>query len=127
MDADERRYKELTHQIIGAAFDVSNELGVGFLEKVYENAMFAELSRRNIPTAQQYRIKVQYKGIVVGDYVADLVVANSVLVELKHVEKLTSVHLAQAINYLKATGYKLCIIINFGTEKIEYKRVVLEL
>jgi GxxExxY protein len=126
MDADEHRYKELTHQIIGAAFDVSNELGVGFLEKVYENAMFAELSRRAISATRQKRIKVQYKGVVVGDYIADLVVADLILIELKHVERLTKAHLAQALNYLKATGFKLCIIINFGTEKIEYKRVILD-
>jgi len=124
MDADERRYKEITHQIIGAGFAVSNELGVGYLEKVYENAMFAELCLRKLSVRQQVPITVRYKQIVVGDYVADLVVEDLVLVELKHVESLDDVHLAQCLNYLKATGLRVCLLINFGKEQVEWRRVV---
>ena len=124
MDADERRYKEISGTILGAAFAVSNELGVGYLEKVYENALFADLTMRGLKAAQQTPIKVRYRGVVVGDYVADLIVEGLVLVEIKHVEQLHNVHMAQCLNYLKATGLKLCLLINFGKEQIEYKRLV---
>ena len=124
MDADERRYKEISGSILGAAFAVSNELGVGYLEKVYENALFADLTMRGLKDTQQTPIKVRYRGVIVGDYVADLIVEDLVLVEVKHVEQLHNVHMAQCLNYLKATGLKLCLLINFGKEQIEYKRLV---
>ena len=124
MDADERRYKELTHQIIGAAFDVANEMGLGYLEKVYENCLAEELRRRGLRTQQQFPVPVRYKGTLVGNYVADLIVDDLVLVELKYASGLDDAHLAQCINYLKATGLKVCLLINFGNEKVEYKRVV---
>ncbi|HEX8325164.1 MAG TPA: GxxExxY protein [Tepidisphaeraceae bacterium] len=126
MDADERRFKEISGQIIGAAMAVSNELGVGFLEKVYERALLAELAFRNVGARGQVPLDVHYKGILVGQYVADLVVEGSVLVEIKHASGLDNAHLAQCLNYLKATGHKLCILINFGKSTIEYKRVVRE-
>jgi GxxExxY protein len=124
MNADERRYKEITGSILGAAFAVSNELGVGYLEKVYENALFADLTIRGLKAAQQIPIKVRYRNVIVGDYIADLIVEDLVLVEIKHVEQLHSVHIAQCLNYLKATGLRLCLLINFGKEKIQYKRLV---
>jgi GxxExxY protein len=124
MDADERRYKEITHQIIGAAFDVANEMGLGYLEKVYENALAEELRRRGVNVQQQLHIPVHYKGTLVGNYVANILVEGPVLVELKYATGLDDAHLAQCLNYLKATGLKVCLLINFGKEKAEYKRVV---
>jgi GxxExxY protein len=121
--ADERRYKEITGEILAAAFAVANELGCGFLERVYENALFAELTMRGLKAQQQVAHKVRYKGAVVGDYFADLVVEDCVLVELKHVKDFEPAHTAQSLNYLKATGLKLCLLINFGKERVEWKRI----
>ena len=124
MDADERRYQQVSGEIIGAAFAVSNELGVGYLEEVYERALLAELTLRNVKARQQERIIVQYKEIVVGEYVADLIVDDRIIVEIKHSDGFDNVHLAQCLNYLKATGLKLCLLINFGKPTIEWKRIV---
>ena len=124
MDADERRYKEISGSIIGAAIEVSNQLGVGYLEKVYERALFAELTIRGIQARQQQPIPVHYKGVAVGDYYADILVENCVLIEIKHAEGFDDAHLAQCLNYLKTTGLKLCLLINFGKPKVEWKRVV---
>lgn len=127
MDADERRFNVLTRQIIGAAFSVSSELGVGCLEKVYENAPSAERTMRGPVAHQQVPIKACYKNVVAGDDVADPVVENLILVELKHCEHLGNAHLAQRINDLKVTGMKICLLINFGKEQVESKRVVSQL
>lgn len=127
MDADERRLNEISSVIIGCSFDVSNELGTGFLEKVYENSLLTELTLRGAKAEQQKRIVVRYKQVVVGEYIADLVVEGSVLVEVKHCDGICDAHVAQVINYLKATGFKLCLIINFGKPKVEIKRVVRQL
>ena len=124
MNADERRYKEISGTVIGAAFDVSNELGVGFLEKVYENALFVELTLRGLKVRQQQPLTCKYKGVVVGDYVADLIVEDCVLIELKHCQNLDKAHHAQCLNYLRATDLKLCLLINFGKPRIDYDRVV---
>ena len=126
MDADVRRLPvdEITREIISCAFEVSNSLGVGFLEKVYENALFHEISKRNLTVFQQHPIEIQYDGVVVGQYVADLVVEDKVLVELKVVKEFDDIHLAQCLNYLKATGKSLCLLINFGKPRVEVKRIV---
>lgn len=118
-------YKELSYQIMAAVFEVYNTLGFGFLEKVYERALLKELCLRGIPLEAQKEIKVFYKGDEIGTYFADLVVNNEILLELKAVESLNNIHKAQVLNYLKATGLKLGLLINFGKERVEYKRLVL--
>jgi len=124
MSYDEGELNELTGEIIRCAFVVSNELGAGFLEKVYENALAHELRRSRLAVEQQKGIQVLYDGIVVGEYAADLVVNGRVIVELKAVKAFDNVHFAQCLNYLKATGMEACLLINFGVPKIEIKRFV---
>lgn len=126
MDADGRRLaiNAKTERIIGAVHQVSNVLGVGFLEKVYENALAHEIRRRGLQVQLQWPIDVRYDGIVVGHYVADLVVDDEVLVEVKAVKRFDDIHLAQCLNYLKATGLTVCLLVNFGTPKAEIKRIV---
>ena len=99
-------------------------MGSGFLEKVYENALVHELQKEGLKVAQQHSIQVVYDGIVVGDYVADLLVEELVLVELKAVKELDEVHLAQCLNYLKASGLRICLLLNFGKPKVEIKRII---
>jgi GxxExxY protein len=110
MHADNIRTNELSERIIGCAFRVLNTLGVGFLEKVYENAMAHEMREAGLSVAQQQSITVHYNGIVVGQFVADLVVEETVVVELKATKALDPAHTAQCINYLKATActYACC-------------------
>ena len=117
-------YKELSYQIMAAVFEVYNTLGFGFLEKVYERALLKELCLRGILVEAQKEIKVFYKGEEVGTYFADLVVNNEILLELKAVESLNNIHKAQVLNYLKATGFKLGLLINFGRERVQYERLV---
>ncbi len=114
---------DLTEQILGAAFEVSRELGNGFLESVYERALEVVLVQKGLKVERQVPIKVHFRGMEIGHFVADLLVAGSVLVELKAVKALLSEHQAQVIHYLKATGLKVGLLINFGTAKIEYKRL----
>lgn len=118
-------YKELSYQIMAAVFEVHNTLGFGFLEKVYEKALLKELRLRGIPVEAQKEIKVFYKEDEIGIYFADLVVNGEILLELKAVESLNNIHKAQVLNYLKATGLKLGLLINFGKERVEYERLVL--
>ena len=119
-------YKDLSYQIIGLAMKVHRDLGSGFLEKVYENALMVLFEKNKIKADQQKHLEVIYCGKNVGDYIADIVVDDSILLELKTVENITDVHIAQTINYLKITGVKLGILLNFKNDKLEYKRVVLE-
>jgi len=114
----------ITSQIIGCAYRVSNELGIGFLEKVYENALAFELRLIHLNVAQQHPITVLYQGHNVGEYIADLFVEDEIIVELKAVKALDSSHFSQCMNYLKATGKQLGLLINFGTPKIEIRRVI---
>jgi GxxExxY protein len=117
--------KELSDKIVACAFKVYNELGSGFLEKVYENAMVYELRKNRIACTNQVPLKVYYDGIVVGDYFVDVLVENKIIIELKVCEKLTNIHDAQLINYLKATKLKLGYLLNFGSKnKLEFKRLV---
>ena len=115
----------ITEKIIGCAYTVSNTLGAGFLEKVYENALAHELRKAALKVHQQHPIKVWYDGILAGEYTADLIVEDSILVELKTVKTLEEAHHAQCINYLKATGLHLCLLLNFGKPRLEIKRLAL--
>jgi len=117
------KFDDGTEKIIGVFYDVYNELGFGFLESVYEKAMMVELGRLGIRYENQVPIKVNYKGVVVGDYKADLIVDGNVLIEIKAKREMSSVDEAQLLNYLKATGIKVGLLINFG-EKAEFKRRV---
>ncbi len=123
MLADDPTLTKLTEQIIGCAYKVANTLGVGFLEKVYENSLAHELRAHGLPVEPQRAIDVRYDGVVVGVYVADLVVAGSVIVEVKVVASLEAVHTAQALNYLRATGLPVALLVNFGRPRVEVKRV----
>lgn len=126
MNADERRLRinELAEQIIGAAYKISNALGSGFLEKVYENALAHELRTLGIDVQQQCPVNVWYDGVVVGQYLADIVVEGLIIVETKAIKAFDDVHLAQCLNYLKATDLTLCLLLNFGNPKVEVKRIV---
>jgi len=117
-------YEELSFQVMSVVFEVHNVLGSGFLEKVYENALVKEFRIRNIQVETQKKISVSYKGEDVGMYYADILVDGKVIIELKSVEKLTRLHEAQLLNYLKATGVKLGYLINMGGKSVEYKRLV---
>ena len=123
MNTDAAERYALSERIIGCAFTVANTLGSGFLEKVYENALALELRMAGLAVEQQRGITVTYKGALVGEYFADLLVENSVLIELKTVRALDRAHRAQCINYLRATGKTLCLLINFGPPRIEIQRV----
>ncbi len=117
----------ISNRIIGCAFSVANTLGIGFLERVYENALAFELRASGFAVEQQRGVTVRYKDILVGEYFTDLLVEGAVLVELKTVKALESAHRAQCINYLRATGMHLCLLINFGTSRLEVRRVVQDL
>src|SRR5213592_2450588 len=117
-------HKEITEAIIGSAFEVYNQLGYGFLERVYQRALQVELIRRGVTAEIEKRIQVQYKGVVVGDYDADLIVADSVAVEIKVNPQYDKRDEAQLLNELKATGLKVGLLVNFGRNKVEYKRLV---
>ena len=116
---------ELTYQINGAIFEVNRVLGAGFLEKVYENALLIELIAMRLKAENQIPIKVQYKGKEVGEYYADIVVENQVILELKALDSLQKIHEAQLLNYLKATEYKIGLLVNFTHPKAEIKRFVM--
>lgn len=115
---------ELTETIIACAYKVSNTLGSGFLEKVYENALAHELRKAGQHVDQQYPVPVFYDNVPIGDYYADLLVENQVLIELKTVETFSDIHLAQCLNYLKATGLQLCLLINFYHPRAQIKRII---
>jgi GxxExxY protein len=122
MDTDE--INALTHRIIGCAMQVSNTLGTGFLEKVYENALAIELRRCGLEVEQQKRLLVYYADEVVGEYFADVVINGCVLLELKHAKTIDPAHEAQLLNYLKATGLRVGLILNFGTPRLQVKRMM---
>lgn len=113
---------QLTERVIGHAYAVWNELGYGFLEKVYENSLFLSLVDDAIDVEQQKAIGVVFRGRSVGEYVADLLVAEEVLIELKAVKEISEAHKAQLLNYLKATGLKTGLLLNFGPDGVQVKR-----
>ena len=113
----------LSEAVIGCVFRVANGLGVGFLEKVYENALLYELRKAGLDAQQQVSVSIHYDGQNVGDYIGDIVVEGRLLLELKACKAMEDVHLAQCLNYLKATGIPTCLLINFGTPKPQIRRV----
>ena len=127
METDKHRWEtnKITEAVIGAAYKVGNTLSSGFLEKVYENALAIEIRKSGLQVVQQHSINVKYEGAIVGEFVADLLVQDEVLIELKAVKALDEIHLAQCLNYLKATGFHVCLLINFGNPKVEIKRIML--
>ena len=133
MDTDETQIKTaekdfslqpVTQQLLGAAFEVHNVLGYGFLERVYQQAMQVELKARCVKVELEPKIKVQFKGLIVGDYAADLLVEDKIIVELKTDPAYQALHEAQLLNELRGTGIKVGYLINFGRERVEYKRMV---
>jgi GxxExxY protein len=127
MNADETVLDRLTERIIGSALTVSYALGAGFLEKVYDNALVHELRKAGLAVAQQRGVTVMYDGVIVGDYAVDLLVQGLVIVELKAIKAVAEIHRAQCINYLRATGLQVCLLLNFGNPRLDLKRVVLGL
>jgi GxxExxY protein len=115
---------DLTEKVLGAVFEVSNTLGAGFLEKVYERALLIELGIREIQAKNQSSLAVTYKGQCVGEYFADILVEDVLVIELKCVEHLGNEHMAQCLNYLRASGQPVCLLINFQRPKVEWKRIV---
>jgi len=122
MNAD--RLDSLTERVLGAIFEVSNTLGAGFLEKVYPRALLRELGLRGIPATAEASFPVVYKGHRVGEYFAGILVEDALVLELKCVERLGSEHTAQCLNYLRASGRTVCLLVNFQKPKVEWKRVV---
>ena len=118
-------FDSLTERVLAAVFEVANALGAGFLEKVYERALLRELGLRGIRVAAQASFAVTYKGHYVGEYFADILVVDVLVIELKCVERLSNEHTAQCLNYLRASGRTLCLLVNFQKPKVEWKRIVL--
>ena len=117
-------YQDLTYAIIGAAMEVHRVLGPGFLESVYQTALAHELKLRGIAFTEQARLQVGYKDVIAGEYRADFVIDDKVIVEIKATKGLTEIDEAQLINYLKGAGYKVGLLINFGTSSLEHIRRV---
>ena len=124
MNTDKHGLNEISERIIRAAFAVGNGLGCGFLEKVYENALAYELGKVGLKVEQQKAVRIEYDGLIVGDYLADLIVNDAILVETKAVKRLDEIHFAQCLNYLKATEMPLCLLINFGRPRVEIRRII---
>jgi GxxExxY protein len=122
MNADDFGVNQVSERIIGCAFRVSNALGAGFVEKVYENALAHEMRKTGLAVVQQHGIVVHYDAVVVGQYAVDLLVENTVMVELKAIKALDNAHDAQCINYLRATGLPLCLLLNFSKPRVEIRR-----
>jgi GxxExxY protein len=114
----------LSERVLAAIFEVSNTLGAGFLEKVYERALLRELVLRGISAVTQASFAVVYKGQSVGEYFADILVEGTLVIELKCVDRLTNEHTAQCLNYLRASGRSVCLLVNFQRPKVEWKRIV---
>ncbi|MEK7723998.1 MAG: GxxExxY protein [Acidobacteriota bacterium] len=116
-------HNELTSLILEASFEVIRELGSGFLESVYEKAMMVALKQKGLKVVSQVPLQVKFRGVIVGEFYADLLVEDKVIVELKAISRILPEHKAQTINYLKATGIEVGLLINFGNSKLEYYRL----
>ena len=127
MNADVRVLDSVSSNVIASAFRVSNALGCGFLEKVYENALTVEFRSTGMAYVQQPVYHVRHRGEIVGEYQPDLVVEDRVIVEVKALNSLNQVHHAQCINYLRVTGLHLALLVNFGLPRVQLKRVVMKL
>ena len=123
MIKDKVYFNVLTDQVASCAYLVGRNLGPGFLEKVYEKAMAIELTDIGLSVETQKHIPVSYKGQIIGEYFADMLVEGEIILELKAVKSIENIHFAQCQNYLKATGKKLGLLINFGEEKVKVRRV----
>ena len=121
------KINDITYAINGAVFEVNRILGPGFLEKVYENALLVELRQRGLKAESQVPIDVSYKENIVGEYFADILVEDKVIIELKTVERIDKIHEAQLLNYLKATGIQVGLLVNFFHPKVDIKRMILNL
>jgi GxxExxY protein len=119
---NEEQLNALTEKIIGCAFKVSNTLGCGFLEKVYENALVHELQRNGLKAEPQHPINIFYDGVLVGEYFVDILLEDTVILELKAAADHHDIFTAQCLNYLKASGKPICLLLNFGKPKVEIKR-----
>ncbi len=117
-------HEELTYKIIGLGMQVHRTLGHGFLEKVYENSLMVLFAKNDIFAEQQVPIKVLFEDVIVGDYFADILVERSVILELKTCDRITDLHKAQGLNYLKATGIDIALILNFGAKSFEHHRLI---
>jgi GxxExxY protein len=128
MDANEEcldsNGEPLSKRVIGCAFEVSNRLGAGFLESVYENALCMELAAHGIEFQRQVALDVLYKGAIVGSFVADVVATRSLLIEIKAVRTFAPEHEAQVINYLRATELHVALLLNFGSPRLQVRRLV---
>ena len=125
MNTDERRCPDsLTERVIGAILEVSNKLGSGFLEKVYERALMAELGLRELRATPQASFPIHYKDQYIGEYYADILVEDVLVVELKCVDRFANEHFAQCLNYLRASGRDVCLLVNFQRPKAEWRRIV---
>ena len=118
-------YKDLSYKVVGLAMQVHTELGYGFLEKVYENALMILLKENEIKAEHQIPIKVYFHGQIVGEYVADIFVEDCIILELKAQDQLIDFHRAQTLNYLMSTNFRLALLLNFGKRKLEYERLIL--
>lgn len=115
-------HEELSGKILQACFEVSKELGCGFLESVYEKSLMIALKQKGLNAVSQSPLTVKFRGAIVGEFYADVLVENKILIELKAVNNLTNEHFAQVLNYLKATGIEVGLLVNFGNPKLEYRR-----
>ena len=122
---DNFKHQDITEKIIGAAYNVHNNLGSGFLEKVYQNSLAIELRSLDFLFDMEKPIKVYYRGEIVGDYIADIIVDGKVILEIKAIKELSSIHEVQLVNYLKATGIEVGLLINFG-KSVQIKRRVMD-
>ena len=123
MQNDKLLYSDLTEIIIGSCFDVMNEIGIGFLESVYKNALFIAMKEQGLKVETEKRFEITFRERKIGLYIADLIVEEAVIVELKCCESLHGEHQAQLVNYLKASGLLVGLLVNFGKRKVEYKRI----
>jgi len=124
MNTDEHGFRFPTERVLGAVFEVSNTLGAGFLEKVYERALLRELALGGTRASAQVSLTVTYKGHPVGEYFADILVEDKLVVELKCVDRLANEHTAQCLNYLRASNLGLCLLVNFQNPRVEWKRII---
>ena len=124
MNIDKQKLNVTSSKVIGCAFEVANVLGCGFLEKVYQNALLLEIRRCGLQAEKEKLIQVRYKDQIVGEYFADILVDKTIVIEVKAVKELNEIHQAQLLNYLRATKLPLGLLINFGTPRIQIKRML---
>ena len=122
MNTDEHGLNVLTERILGCAYRVSNKMGCGYVERCYQNAMALDLAKEGLAFLKEAPVNVLYDGIIVGEFFADFIVEGTVLLELKAVREFDEIHSAQCLNYLRATGLPVCLLLNFGKPRVDIKR-----